>query len=54
MRLRRGVLAEETEALGAWLIHYSTDYVFDGAKEAAYLEEDAVRLRALKLAAAFS
>jgi dTDP-4-dehydrorhamnose reductase len=35
-----GVIAEEAEALGAWLIHYSTDYVFDGTKETAYLEED--------------
>ncbi|ANC82919.1 dTDP-4-dehydrorhamnose reductase [Pseudomonas putida] len=25
------VLARETAALGAWLIHYSTDYVFDGS-----------------------
>lgn len=26
-----GVLAREAEALGAWLVHYSTDYVFDGS-----------------------
>ena len=26
-----GVLAEEATALGAWLVHYSTDYVFDGS-----------------------
>jgi len=26
-----GVLANEAAALGAWLIHYSTDYVFDGS-----------------------
>ena len=26
-----GVLAEETKALGALLVHYSTDYIFDGA-----------------------
>lgn len=26
-----GVLAEEAAALGAWLVHYSTDYVFDGS-----------------------
>lgn len=36
-----GVLAEEAKRLGALLIHYSTDYVFDGAKAAPYLEEDA-------------
>lgn len=37
-----GVLAEEAAASGAWLVHYSTDYVFDGAKEGAWLETDAV------------
>jgi dTDP-4-dehydrorhamnose reductase len=36
-----GVLAEEAAALGAWLVHYSTDYVFDGAKEGAWVETDA-------------
>jgi dTDP-4-dehydrorhamnose reductase len=35
------VLAEESERLGAALIHYSTDYVFDGSKEGAWLEDDA-------------
>ena len=35
-----GVLAEEARSLGALLVHYSTDYVFDGAKEAAYVEDD--------------
>ncbi len=35
-----GVLAEEVRALGAILIHYSTDYVFDGKKGSAYTEED--------------
>jgi len=36
-----GVLAEEAEALGATLVHYSTDYVFDGRKDAPYDELDA-------------
>ena len=35
-----GILAEEAQKLGAVLIHYSTDYVFDGTKTGAYLEED--------------
>jgi dTDP-4-dehydrorhamnose reductase len=35
-----GVLAEEAAKLGALLIHYSTDYVFDGNKAEPYLESD--------------
>lgn len=35
-----GILAEETKKLGAWLVHYSTDYVFDGTKPGAYSEDD--------------
>jgi dTDP-4-dehydrorhamnose reductase len=35
------VMAEESERLGAALIHYSTDYVFDGGKQGAWLEDDA-------------
>lgn len=34
------VLAEEAIQLNAWLIHYSTDYVFDGTKTTAYIETD--------------
>jgi len=36
-----GVLGEEAEQLGAWVVHYSTDYVFDGCQPGAYTEEDA-------------
>ena len=34
------LLAQEAKVLDAWLIHYSTDYVFDGTKMGAYIEED--------------
>lgn len=37
-----GVLAEEAKALGGLLVHYSTDYVFDGRKDSAYVESDAI------------
>ena len=36
-----GVLAEEAKRLGAVLVHYSTDYVFDGTKRTPYVETDA-------------
>jgi dTDP-4-dehydrorhamnose reductase len=35
-----GVLAGEAKRNGALLVHYSTDYVFDGTKPAPYVEED--------------
>lgn len=36
-----GIMAEEARRLNALLIHYSTDYVFDGTKNGAYTEQDA-------------
>ena len=36
-----GVLAREANALGAWLVHYSTDYVFDGSGTVPWQESDA-------------
>ncbi|MFI3155106.1 MAG: dTDP-4-dehydrorhamnose reductase [Methylococcaceae bacterium] len=38
--LAPGVLAQEAKRSGAWLIHYSTDYVFDGDGDKAWLETD--------------
>ena len=35
-----GILGEEAVKLGAWVVHYSTDYVFDGHKLGAYVEDD--------------
>jgi dTDP-4-dehydrorhamnose reductase len=34
-----GVLAREAKALGAWLVHFSTDYVFDGSGDAPWTED---------------
>jgi dTDP-4-dehydrorhamnose reductase len=34
------VMAEEAKKIGALLVHYSTDYVFDGAKNTPYTEDD--------------
>lgn len=35
-----GVIGEEAQRLGALVVHYSTDYVFDGHRVSAYLETD--------------
>lgn len=35
------VIAEEAKSLNAALVHFSTDYVFDGRKAGPYLESDA-------------
>ena len=36
-----GILAEEAKKLGALMVHYSTDYIFDGTKSSPYAETDA-------------
>jgi dTDP-4-dehydrorhamnose reductase len=36
-----GVLAEEAKKAGALMVHYSTDYIFDGTKTSPYVEVDA-------------
>ena len=35
-----GVLAQAASAAGAWLVHYSTDYVFDGSGSKPWVETD--------------
>ena len=35
-----GLLAQQAQQLGAWLVHYSTDYVFDGSGTQPWLETD--------------
>ncbi len=37
-----GIFAEEAKKLNALFVHYSTDYVFDGSKPGAYVEDDAL------------
>jgi dTDP-4-dehydrorhamnose reductase len=36
-----GILAEEAKRIGAPLIHFSTDYVYDGEQDRPYTEDDA-------------
>ena len=36
-----GIMAEEAKLLGAAIVHYSTDYAFDGSKTTPYTEDDA-------------
>jgi dTDP-4-dehydrorhamnose reductase len=35
-----GALAQAAKALGAWLVHYSTDYVFNGQGQTPWQEDD--------------
>jgi dTDP-4-dehydrorhamnose reductase len=37
-----GVLAHAAAGVGAWVVHVSSDYVFDGFKRSPYVESDAV------------
>jgi len=42
-----GIFGEAAAKLGAFVIHYSTDYVFDGTKQGAYVEDDATNLQSV-------
>lgn len=42
-----GLLAEAAAGAGAWIVHVSTDYVFDGTKTSPYLESDATAPRSV-------
>jgi dTDP-4-dehydrorhamnose reductase len=35
-----GIMAEEGKKIGASIVHYSTDYIFDGTRNAPYAEDD--------------
>lgn len=39
--LAPGVLAQEAQRANAWLVHYSTDYVYDGSGDKPWRETDA-------------
>jgi len=36
------IMAEEASKLGAFMLHYSTDYVYDGSKLSPYVESDSI------------
>ena len=38
--LAPGALAQAAQSVGAWLLHYSTDYVFDGSGDKPWIETD--------------
>lgn len=38
-----GLMAKEAKRQNAWMVHYSTDYVFDGLKKTPYREDDHTR-----------
>ena len=42
-----GFLAEAAAGAGAWIVHVSTDYVFDGTKTSPYVESDATGPRSV-------